>query len=215
VRTSPANPGRRTSALAAAGDRARTADRAAAHPGAAAPRHPLHRSESVTTIYQPGQRITLVHTSDPYTDLRPGDLGTVRSHDVRRPTVHIDWDNGSGLSMCLDAGDRITPAPHIAAAVAPSGHADAWTATLARLRADGVEAGRGIADWWAQDTLGGRATGDIRAAARRILAGIDDGDPAVLDALPTSPHRSGGATGAPARSATARPQPTGCRTGRS
>ncbi|WP_019030719.1 DUF4314 domain-containing protein [Salinispora arenicola] len=137
------------------------------------------------TIYQPGQRITLVDTSDPHTDLRPGDTGTVRRHDQHLHTVHIDWDSGSSLSMCLDVGDRIelldpaTPGPQ------PPGHTDGWTAILARLRALGAEAGRGAADWWAQDTLGGRATGDVRPAARRILAGIDDGDPAVLDGLPT------------------------------
>src|SRR5262249_24119630 len=62
---------------------------------------------------------------------------------------------------------------------------DGWATTLARLRAAGAEAGRGVAEWWAQDTIGGRDTGDVRATARRILAGIDDGDPAVLDGLPT------------------------------
>ncbi|HEX8630838.1 MAG TPA: hypothetical protein VF755_21990, partial [Catenuloplanes sp.] len=46
------------------------------------------------------------------------------------------------------------------------------------------EAGRNAADWWGQYTVGGRTTGDVRLAARRILTGIDDGDPQVLFALP-------------------------------
>ena len=47
------------------------------------------------------------------------------------------------------------------------------------------EAGRQAADWWAQDIIGSRATGDVRPVAQRILAGITDGDPAVLDTLPS------------------------------
>lgn len=61
------------------------------------------------TLYQPGQRIALLNTTDPHTRLRPGDTGTVRSHDQRLNTVSIDWDTESHLSMCLDVGDRIEP----------------------------------------------------------------------------------------------------------
>lgn len=57
--------------------------------------------------YRPGQRVALEHTGDPYTRLRPGDTGTVRGHHTDLHTVDVDWDNGSRLSMCLDAGDRI------------------------------------------------------------------------------------------------------------
>jgi len=153
--------------------------------GAATP-EPTNRWESIVTVYQPGQRVVLVHTSDPHTDLRPGDTGTVRRQDQHRSTVHIDWDTGSRLSMCLDAGDRIQPLTDATPGTQqPSGDTDGWAATLARLAAAGAEAGRGVAEWWAQDTIGGRATGDVRATARRVLAGIDDGDPAVLDGLPT------------------------------
>ncbi len=60
----------------------------------------------------------------------------------------------------------------------------AWQHILAALRQAGQHAGAGAADWWAQDTVGGRATGNTAATARAVLAGIDDGDPAVLDALP-------------------------------
>jgi hypothetical protein len=138
------------------------------------------------TVYPPGQRIALVHTSDPYTGLRPGDTGTVRGHDQDSRIVHVDWDSGSSLSMCLDAGDRIRPLTDTTPGrQRPSGDTDGWAATLARLRAAGTEASRDVAEWWVQDTIGGRATGDVRATARQILAGIDDGDPAVLDTLPT------------------------------
>jgi hypothetical protein len=63
------------------------------------------------TVYQPGQRVVLIHTSDPHTRLRPGALGTVRRHDQQSNTVHIVWDDGSTLAMLLDDGDRITLAP--------------------------------------------------------------------------------------------------------
>ena len=134
------------------------------------------------STFEPGQRIRLEHTTDPYTDLRPGATGTVRRHDEQQQTVFIAWDNGSSLSMCLDAGDRITPLAGAGATAQPA--ADPWTTTLGRLRNAGAEAGVNAADWWAQDVIGGRATGDVRPAARRVLAGIDDGDPAVLDTLP-------------------------------
>lgn len=142
------------------------------------------RSESTMT-YQPGQRVALVHTSDPYTQLRPGDTGTVRRHDQQQNIVEVTWDSGSSLSMCLDAGDRIQP---VTTTPPPTGgpvdEATGWATALRRMRAAGTEAGHTAAEWWAQDTIGARASGDTRLAARRVLAGIEDGDPAVLDALP-------------------------------
>ncbi|WP_328372737.1 DUF4314 domain-containing protein [Micromonospora zamorensis] len=143
-----------------------------------------HRSESTMT-YQPGQRVALVHTSDPHTQLRPGDTGTVRRHDQQQNIVEVTWDSGSALSMCLDADDRIQP---VTTTPPPTdglvGEAAGWAAALQRMRAAGTEAGRTAAEWWAQDAIGARASGDTRLAARRVLAGIADGDPAVLDALP-------------------------------
>lgn len=45
-----------------------------------------------------GRRVRLVHTSDQFTGLKPGDEGTVDwADDIG--TVHIHWDNGSGLGM--------------------------------------------------------------------------------------------------------------------
>jgi hypothetical protein len=140
----------------------------------------------ITMTYQPGQRVALVHTSDPHTLLRPGDRSTIRRYRPEQHTVDIDWDNGSHLSMCLDAGDRIQP---LADAGQPadevSSGASRWAAALVQMRAAGADAGRAAAEWWGQDTVGGRASGDVKATARRILAGIDDGDPAVLDTLPS------------------------------
>lgn len=45
-----------------------------------------------------GKRIKLVFTSDQYTELRPGDVGTVMFIDDIN-NIHIDWDNGSRLSL--------------------------------------------------------------------------------------------------------------------
>lgn len=60
-------------------------------------------------MFQPGERVALVHTDDPHTSLFPGDEGTVTRHDqtTTGEVVHVAWDDGSRLSMCLDAGDRI------------------------------------------------------------------------------------------------------------
>lgn len=43
-------------------------------------------------------RVRLVSTDDPYTRLKPGDEGTIAFIDDAG-TVHIDWDNGSTLSL--------------------------------------------------------------------------------------------------------------------
>lgn len=40
--------------------------------------------------------------------------------------------------------------------------------------------------WWAQDTIGGRVTADVAWAARRVIDGIEDGDPEILDSLPAA-----------------------------
>lgn len=44
------------------------------------------------------KRIELISTTDPYTELKPGDLGTVDFVDDLG-TVHITWDNGSQLGL--------------------------------------------------------------------------------------------------------------------
>jgi len=45
-----------------------------------------------------GRRVRLISTTDPYTDLRHGDTGTVSFVDDMG-TVHVDWDKGSGLGL--------------------------------------------------------------------------------------------------------------------
>jgi hypothetical protein len=59
------------------------------------------------TMLQPGQRIALVRTDDPFTDLRPGDSGTVMAYYDDTHTVDVDWDRGAELSLRLDDGDEI------------------------------------------------------------------------------------------------------------
>ncbi len=62
--------------------------------------------------------------------------------------------------------------------------AGTWRHVLDALHVAGADLGANAADWWAQDTVGGRASGDTAATARLILAGLDDGDPLICDALP-------------------------------
>ena len=54
--------------------------------------------------YQPGCRVELVSMNDPYTKLKPGDRGTVRSVDDIG-TVFVSWDNGSGLGVAYGADE--------------------------------------------------------------------------------------------------------------
>jgi hypothetical protein len=51
-----------------------------------------------TEEFYAGDRIELVYTEDPYTELLPGDQGTVRGVDDIG-NILIQWDNGSTLSM--------------------------------------------------------------------------------------------------------------------
>lgn len=45
-----------------------------------------------------GRRVKMVYTSDAYTDVVPGDTGTV-SHVDDAGTVFVNWDSGSGLGL--------------------------------------------------------------------------------------------------------------------
>jgi Domain of unknown function (DUF4314) len=48
----------------------------------------------------PGDRVELVATDDPYTNLQPGARGTVTGiRDDPERTIDIAWDNGSTLSI--------------------------------------------------------------------------------------------------------------------
>jgi len=45
-----------------------------------------------------GKRIELILTTDPYTELKPGDRETIDFVDDMG-TIHINWDNGSQLGL--------------------------------------------------------------------------------------------------------------------
>ena len=62
-----------------------------------------------------------------------------------------------------------------------------WANTLARLAEAGREHGADAAAWWQQHVLGGRAAGEVTATAARVLAGLDNLQPRVLDTLPAAP----------------------------
>lgn len=46
--------------------------------------------------------------------------------------------------------------------------------------------GENAAGWWEQDAVGGRASGDVLLTASTVLAGLEAGDPAVIDGLPSA-----------------------------
>ncbi len=51
-----------------------------------------------------GRRVRLLRCTDPCPTLKQGDMGTVVVVDCL-DTVHVDWDNGSRLGLCEEAGD--------------------------------------------------------------------------------------------------------------
>jgi len=51
--------------------------------------------------YTPGTRVMLIRMSDPYTNLRQGDRGTVALVDDIG-TIHVNWDCGSTLGVVFD-----------------------------------------------------------------------------------------------------------------
>ena len=54
--------------------------------------------EAVRARYPVGTRVELVSMNDPYSKLKPGDRGTVKSVDDTG-TVFVSWDCGSGLGV--------------------------------------------------------------------------------------------------------------------
>lgn len=54
--------------------------------------------EAVRARYPVGTRVERVSMNDPYSKLKPGDRGTVRSVDDTG-TVFVGWDCGSGLGV--------------------------------------------------------------------------------------------------------------------
>lgn len=68
-------------------------------------------------IAKKGDRIQLIRTTDEYTDLQPGELGTVTmvydgTSMFDGVTVYVNWDNGSTLGLIYEAGDRFTIVGH-------------------------------------------------------------------------------------------------------
>lgn len=51
-----------------------------------------------TRLPQPGDRIKLVSTTDPHTDLKPGAEGTVSMIDAVG-TIFVEWNSGSHLGL--------------------------------------------------------------------------------------------------------------------
>ena len=51
------------------------------------------------------RRLRLVHTSDPYTQLKRGDEGTAQFIDSMG-TLAVRWDSGSTLGLIPESGDR-------------------------------------------------------------------------------------------------------------
>jgi len=53
-----------------------------------------------------GKRVELIRMEDPYTDLKKGDMGTVKGVD-RIGQIMVNWDNGSTLSLIPDLDEII------------------------------------------------------------------------------------------------------------
>ena len=61
---------------------------------------PIHPEmlKQLKEYYTAGTRVMLIRMSDPYTNLRQGDLGTVTVVDDIG-TIHVNWDCGSTLGV--------------------------------------------------------------------------------------------------------------------
>jgi hypothetical protein len=51
-----------------------------------------------------GRRVRLIHTTDNYTKLEAGALGTVNFEDDME-TLHVKWDDGSSLGLIAGEDD--------------------------------------------------------------------------------------------------------------
>lgn len=52
----------------------------------------------IRTMYPVGTRIALISMDDPYTTLKPGDIGTVQGVDDMGQ-IMMKWDKGGSLSL--------------------------------------------------------------------------------------------------------------------
>ena len=63
----------------------------------------------INTNLRKGDRVMLIHTTDPYTRMKEGEKGTIARVSPDGTRLDIDWDCGSALAMLLDEGDVIQP----------------------------------------------------------------------------------------------------------
>jgi len=57
-----------------------------------------------------GKRIQLINSNDPYTKLKPGDLGTIEyviKNTMIEDQISIQWDNGSNLMLLVGLDEYI------------------------------------------------------------------------------------------------------------
>jgi hypothetical protein len=88
----------------------------------------------------------------------------------------------NGADRCILAPEHDGPHANLARGTWP---ADPYDRAIQYARERGARDGANAAGWYIQDTIGGRAR-DPRNAARAILAGIENGDAAILDGFPTA-----------------------------
>jgi archaellum component FlaG (FlaF/FlaG flagellin family) len=67
----------------------------------------------VSELPEVGDRVELLRTTDPYTRLKPGDVGTVTrisKHPSSYDVVEITWDTGSALMLLQGVDEwRVLP----------------------------------------------------------------------------------------------------------
>ena len=56
---------------------------------------------SIKRTVKIGDRVKLVSTDDSWTDLKPGDKGTVYKVDENQELIWVDWDNGEQLALLV------------------------------------------------------------------------------------------------------------------
>ncbi len=51
-----------------------------------------------------GKRIKLIHTDDPYTKLKSGDMGTIKYTflNFNRVVINVDWDSGTNSGLLVN-----------------------------------------------------------------------------------------------------------------
>ena len=54
--------------------------------------------DKLRAMYPEGTRVEWLNMEDPYSPVPPGTRGTV-DHVDDMATIHVDWDNGSGLGL--------------------------------------------------------------------------------------------------------------------